>query len=239
MRNLLLILALTITSGVLYSQSKKNQIEQLQYTADSLNRVLNAERNLNIKKEIEFIGQISSLQTELNTLNLQSNSLNKTIKLLESKLLQQEEVKMEKDILLNDLQSNIRLLSDSITKLIQDKKQSKVLNGDYINSENQICNISNHLINQEFNFTVEYGVNDEWGCLLNFEGTAKIMINADLDNNNIVTYYVGEYDNPYLTFDFTNGNILDLYIGWEASPDCSKFGDSQSETYTKFIKGNR
>jgi hypothetical protein len=43
MRNLLLILALTITSGVLYSQSKKNQIEQLQYTADSLNRVLNSE----------------------------------------------------------------------------------------------------------------------------------------------------------------------------------------------------
>lgn len=239
MKNLLLILALTITSGVLYSQSKKEQNVILAIQIDSLNRVLNAERNLNIKKEIEFIGQISSLQTELKTLNLQSNSLNNTIKLLESKLLQQEKVKTEKDILLNDLQSNIRLLSDSITKLIQDKKQSKVLNGDYINSENQICNISNHLINQDFNFTVEYGVDDEWECLLNFEGTAKIVNNADLVNNENVTYYVGDYDNPYLTFNFTNGNTLDLEIGWEASPDCSKFGDSQSETYTKFIKGNR
>ena len=71
MRNLLLILALTITSGVLYSQSKKNQIEQLQYTADSLNRVLNAEKNTSLEKS----NKISDLERTISSLNTNVSKL--------------------------------------------------------------------------------------------------------------------------------------------------------------------
>ncbi|NBW60040.1 MAG: hypothetical protein EBR41_05690, partial [Crocinitomicaceae bacterium] len=60
-----------------------------------------------------------------------------------------------------------------------------------------------------------------------------------LNNSENVTYYVGEFDAPYLTFIITKGHTLDLIISWESSPNCSKFGDSQTETYTRFNKVNK
>jgi hypothetical protein len=213
-----ILFCLSLVTSIGFSQNKKDQIEALNFTIDSIVTVLGNERQNN---------------------TISTNSLNSTIGLLETKLKNYEEEKIEKEILIKELQNNIKLLQDSITKLIQNKTQSKVFNGDFINSKNQIFRISNHIIDQEFDFSVKYGLNDEWGCFLKYEGTAKIMTNRDLDNSENVTYYVGEFDYPYLTFIITKGKILDLIISWESSPDCSKFGDSQTENYTRFIKENQ
>jgi hypothetical protein len=213
-----ILFCLSMVTSIGFSQNKKDQIEALNFTIDSIVKVLGNERQNN---------------------TISTNSFNNTIRLLETKLKNYEEEKIEKEILIKELQNNIKLLQDSITKLIQNKTQSKVFNGDFINSKNQIFRISNHIIDQEFDFSVKYGLNDEWGCFLKFEGTAKIMTNRDIDNSENVTYYVGEFDYPYLTFIITKGEILDLIISWESSPDCSKFGDSQTETYTRFIKVNQ
>jgi hypothetical protein len=216
-----IFLAVLLASPISYSQSKKEQIEALNFSIDSL--------KLAIEKLNLIITDKEKKNKELETINLG----------ITIKLKKQEDEKIEKDVLVNELQSSVKLLQDSITKLIENKIQNKVFNGAYINSENQIFSISNHIINQEFDFSVKYGLNDEWGCLLEYEGTAKIMNNRDLNNSENVTYYVGEFDAPYLTFIITKGHTLDLIISWESSPNCSKFGDSQTETYTRFNKVNK
>ena len=118
MRNLLLILALTITSGVLYSQSKKNQIEQLQYTADSLNRVLNAEKNTSLEKS----NKISDLERTISSLNTNVSKL--TTELQKSKA--------EKEYEIGNLQSQLKSKMDSLqlinTELSRYKNANQVVN---------------------------------------------------------------------------------------------------------------
>ena len=117
MRNLLLILALTITSGVLYSQSKKNQIEQLQYTADSLNRVLNAEKNTSLEKS----NKISDLERTISSLNTNVSKL--TTELQKSKA--------EKEYEIGNLQSQLKSKMDSLqlinTELSRYKNANQVV----------------------------------------------------------------------------------------------------------------
>ena len=124
MRNLLLILALTITSGVLYSQSKKNQIEQLQYTADSLNRVLNAEKNTSLEKS----NKISDLERTISSLNTTISSLNTNVSKLTTEL---QKSKAEKEYEIGNLQSQLKSKMDSLqlinTELSRYKNANQVV----------------------------------------------------------------------------------------------------------------
>ncbi len=124
MKNLLLILALTITSGVLYSQSKKNQIEQLQYTADSLNRVLNAEKNTSLEKS----NKISDLERTISSLNTTISSLNTNVSKLTTEL---QKSKAEKEYEIGNLQSQLKSKMDSLqlinTELSRYKNANQVV----------------------------------------------------------------------------------------------------------------
>ena len=54
MKNLQLILAFIVMTGVSFSQSKKEQIEILTNRVDSLNNVLKTDRNSNNQKELVY-----------------------------------------------------------------------------------------------------------------------------------------------------------------------------------------
>jgi hypothetical protein len=131
------------------------------------------------------------------------------------------------------------MIADSLHSLQEvqmSAKQICTLNGTYHNSQNQIFTIRNYSENHEFEFYFKYGVNDEWECMRESEGTAKRMNNIQ-DEPGVITYYVGELEYPYLTFTFKNGGVLHLWADSQwLGMDCSKFGDSQEEKYTKFTK---
>jgi hypothetical protein len=118
MKNLLLILALTITSGVLYSQSKKEQNVILANQIDSLNRVLNAEKNTSLEKS----NKISDLERTISSLNTNVSKL--TTELQKSKA--------EKEYEIGNLQSQLKSKMDSLqlinTELSRYKNANQVVN---------------------------------------------------------------------------------------------------------------
>jgi uncharacterized protein (TIGR02145 family) len=99
-----ILFCLCLVTSIGFSQNKKDQIEALNFTFDSIVTILGNERQNN---------------------TISTNSLNNTIKLLETKLKNYEEEKIDKDVLVKELQSKIKLLQDSITKLIQNQIKTK------------------------------------------------------------------------------------------------------------------
>jgi hypothetical protein len=108
----ILVILVLCQVHLIMAQSKKNQIEQLQYTADSLNRVIDMDRNTNKQKiqelnsalitcktkilnqEISIDSLNSSTQSLINQLNLKSkelNQLNESIKAYEAEIKTLEE----------------------------------------------------------------------------------------------------------------------------------------------------
>ena len=123
----ILVILVLCQVHLIMAQSKKNQIEQLQYTADSLNRVIDMDRNTNKQKiqelnsalitcktkilnqEISIDSLNSSTQSLINQLNLKSkelNQLNESIKAYEAEiktleetnaLIQMKNIQLEKE----------------------------------------------------------------------------------------------------------------------------------------------
>ena len=115
MKLLLLLIAFIIMDGVSFSQSKKEQIEILTNRVDSLNSVLNAEKNTSIEKS----NKISALNTNVTKLTseLQTSKAESTSK-------QQE---------IGNLKSQLKIKTDSLALVKAELKK--------YNNANQIVNI--------------------------------------------------------------------------------------------------
>jgi hypothetical protein len=233
-----------------FAQSKKEEILVLNTRIDSITNVcntLNLEKAA-LQKEQEklkeaFASEKGLLQNELSETQKQLESVKKTFQ-SERALRLQIAAQKRSDSLdfvaeLVTLQETNRKVTDSLHSMQEAQaisQKAKSLNGSYYNSKNQVFTISNHTLDEAFDFSFKYGVNDEWECMRENEGTAKRMTTST-DEPGEVTYYVGEADYPYLTFIISNGNTIYLqadptFIGM----DCAKFGESQEETYTKFLR---
>lgn len=85
MKKILLIIILCQVH-VVFAQSKKNQIEQLQFTTDSLNRVIDFERNTNKQKIQELNSAIVNFETRILNLGKSIDSLNSANRTLNNEL---------------------------------------------------------------------------------------------------------------------------------------------------------
>lgn len=231
----LLLLTLSIPTLFL-AQSKKEEILLLNSQIDSITNVCNA---LNLEKAAlqkeqlklkeDFASEKSLLQNELSETQKQLESVKKTFQNERERRLQLEQIKSSDSL---RFVAEIALLQEAQATF----QKAKSLNGAYYNSKNQVFTISNFIIDQAFDFSYRYGVNDEWGCMREYEGTAHLMTNSSNETDE-VTYYVGEIDDPYLMFIIRNGNSIYLQANPEfIGMDCAKFGESQEETFTKFTR---
>jgi hypothetical protein len=233
-----------------FAQSKKEEILVLNARIDSITNVcntLNLEKAALQKEQLrlkeEFAGEKGLLQNELIETQKQLESVKKTFQSERELRLQIAEKKRSDSLHYMSeivmLQEANRKVTDSLRSLQEDRttgQKAKLLNDTYYNSKNQVFTISNHTLDEAFDFSFKYGVNDEWGCMIENEGTAKRMT-TEPNEPGEVTYYVGETDYPFLKFIISNGNTIYLQADPEfIGMDCAKFGESQEETYTKFIR---
>lgn len=234
MKTWYLLLLLFSLPTLFLAQSKKEEILLLNSRIDSLTIVcntLNSDKSLLQKEQIklkeECATEKSLLQNELSATQKQLESVKKTF---------QNERELRLQITEQKRRDSLHFVSEIATLQEAAAQKEKSLNGIYYNSKNQVFTISNYITDQAFDFSYQYGVNDEWECMREYEGTAQRMT-TEPDESNEITYYVGEIDYPYLKFKISNGNTIYLqadpeFIGF----DCAKFGESQEETYTKFVK---
>ena len=235
---------------LLLAQSKKEEILVLNARIDSITTVckaLNLEKAALEKEQMKLKEECATekrlLQNELSATQKQLESVKKAFQNERELRLQIAEQKRSDSL---DFVAEIATLQETYSKVTDSLRsmqkvqaigqKAKLLNGSYYNSKNQVFTISNHTLDEAFDFSFKYGVNDEWGCMIENEGTAK-RLTTSTDEPGEVTYYVGEADYPYLTFIISNGNTIYLQADPEfIGMDCAKFGESQEETYTKFLR---
>jgi hypothetical protein len=63
--------------NIAFSQSKREQIELLNFRVDSLNQILKAERNTHLEKVTAYNSTISNLQSQLSSLNQKMEEMTK------------------------------------------------------------------------------------------------------------------------------------------------------------------
>ena len=113
--------------------------------------------------------------------------------------------------------------------LITTTTYAQKYNGKYFNSVDQTLMIFNQN-EQDFDFQVSWGVNDEWGCFFTASGTAKFTSGTE-------AYYGIDAEWPDIQFFFGEGFDLHVEAGLDfMGNDCARFGDSGSEKYTFFKK---
>jgi len=201
MKLLLLLLAFIIMDGVSFSQSKKEQIEILTNRVDSLNSVLNAEKNTSIEKS----NKISALNTNVTKLTseLQTSKAESTSK-------QQE---------IGNLKSQLKIKTDSLALVKAELKK--------YNNANQIVNIpdanfkaylvSNTAINTNGDNEIQVSeasvFNDTIDCrsmnISNLKGIEAFTALTYLDcvDNQLTSLDVSQ--NTALTYLYCGGNKFD------------------------------
>jgi hypothetical protein len=107
---------------LIFAQSKKNQIEQLQFTADSLNRVIDFDRNSNKQKIQELNSAIVNFETRILNLGRSIDSLNSENRTLFNQLnLKSKELDRANNKLtdLNKINAHLQSQKDSLTKVLE------------------------------------------------------------------------------------------------------------------------
>lgn len=229
----LIIIILSFPTLIL-AQSKKEEILVLNTRIDSISNVCNtlklekaALQKEQEKLKEECLTEKSLLQNELSETQKQLESVKKTF---------QSERELRIQITEKKSSDSLHFVSEIASLQEAAAQKEKSLNGVYYNSKNQVFTISNYIIDQAFDFSYQYGVNDEWECMREYEGTAKLLT-TEANDPNEVTFYVGEAAYPSLKFRISNGNTIYLQADPEfIGMDCTKFGESQEVTYTKFTR---
>jgi hypothetical protein len=103
------------------------------------------------------------------------------------------------------------------------------LNGTYTNAKKQSLTITNHKPNASFDFAYTSGVKDEWGCLFNEKGTATFKSATE--------FFTGDTEYPEIIFKVSENEIL-VIAAYLMEFECGRYGDSQTEEYTKYKKKN-
>jgi uncharacterized protein (TIGR02145 family) len=106
-------LSLCISMG--FSQSKKEQIEQLTLHVDSLNSVLRAERNSHAQKITSLENTITQLNTKISDYTTQITSLNAQVSKLTADVQTNKAATVSKQQELQALQVQLKVKQDSLT----------------------------------------------------------------------------------------------------------------------------
>jgi uncharacterized protein (TIGR02145 family) len=107
--------ALLLYVGLVFSQSKKEQIEQLTLRVDSLNSVLRAERNSNALKITSLENSITQLNAKIVDYTAQITSLNAQVSTLTSDVQTNKAATARKQQELQALQAQLKVKQDSLT----------------------------------------------------------------------------------------------------------------------------
>jgi len=209
MKSLYIILFLLLTlPTLLFAQSKKEEILLLNTRIDSLTLVCNklsAEKVALQKEQTQLQEECTSekglLQNELLANQKQLESVKKAFQNERELRLQISEQKRSDSLLLvaeiAKLRQDTQQILDSISSLQELKvaaQKAKTLNGTFYNSKNQSFTISNYSVGESFDFSFKYGVQDEWGCLFETEGTAKLL-RCRIPLSKIYDYRFQKYSN--------------------------------------------
>lgn len=107
--------ALSLCLSMGFSQSKKEQIEQLTLRLDSLNSVLRAERNSNAQKITTLENNITQLNAQISDYTTQITSLNAQVSKLTADVQTNKAATVSKQQELQALQVQLKVKQDSLT----------------------------------------------------------------------------------------------------------------------------
>ena len=110
-----LAFALLLYVGLAFSQSKKEQIEQLTLRVDSLSSVLRAERNSNAQKITSLENSITQLNAKIVDYTAQITSLNAQVSTLTADVQTNKAATESKQKELQALQAQLKVKQDSLT----------------------------------------------------------------------------------------------------------------------------
>ena len=216
MKLLLLLLAFIVMDGVSFSQSKKKQIEILTIRVDSLNSVLNAEKNISTEKS----NKISDLSTKISNLESTISTLNTNVSNLTTELQTSKSKTASKQQEIGNLQSQLKFKTDSLVLV-----QLELIKYNNVN-QNQIVNIPDANFKAYLVGNTAINTNGDKEIQVSeasaFNGTIKCN---DLDISNLkgieafsALTYLSCRGNQLKSLDLSKNTAL-----WELSCDGNKF----------------
>jgi chromosome segregation ATPase len=107
-------LSIFFLTGLSFSQSKKEQIEQLTNRVDSLNQVLSSERSASSQKVSEFNAIISSLESKISSLNATISNLNLELQTSQTETSSKQTELNSKQQEITNLETQVKQKTDSL-----------------------------------------------------------------------------------------------------------------------------
>jgi uncharacterized protein (TIGR02145 family) len=107
-------LSIAFLTGISFSQSKKEQIEQLTNRVDSLNQVLSSERSTSSQKVSEFNATIGNLESKISSLNATISNLNLELQSSKTDASSKQTELNSKQQEITNLQTQVKQKTDSL-----------------------------------------------------------------------------------------------------------------------------
>ena len=173
--------------------------------------------------------EILLLNTRIDSLTLVCNKLSAEKVALQKEQTQlQEECTSEKGLLQNELLANQKQL-ESVKKAFQNERELRLQISEQKRSDSLLLVAEIAKLRQ-----------DTQQILDSISSLQEIQVAAQKAKtlNNKVTYYVGDdAEYPFLKFTIIDFRSIQIWADSEwIGMDCAKFGDSQEEKYTKFVR---
>jgi len=118
-------LSIFFLTGLSFSQSKKEQIEQLINRVDSLNQVLSTERSASSQKVSEFNATISNLESKISTLNATISNLNLELQTSKADASSKQTELNSKQQEITNLQAQVKQKTDSLALVLAELEKLK------------------------------------------------------------------------------------------------------------------
>jgi uncharacterized protein (TIGR02145 family) len=118
-------LSIFFLTGFSFSQSKKEQIEQLTNRVDSLNQVLSSERSTSSQKVSEFNATISNLESKISSLNATISNLNLELQTSKADASSKQAELNSKQQEITNLQAQVKQKTDSLALVLAELEKLK------------------------------------------------------------------------------------------------------------------
>jgi uncharacterized protein (TIGR02145 family) len=118
-------LSIFFLTAISFSQSKKEQIEQLTNRVDSLNQVLSSERSTSSQKVSEFNATISNLESKISSLNATISNLNLELQTSKTDASSKQAELNSKQQEITNLQAQVKQKTDSLALVLAELEKLK------------------------------------------------------------------------------------------------------------------
>jgi TolA-binding protein len=118
-------LSIFFLTGMSFSQSKKEQIEQLTNRVDSLNQVLSSERSASSQKVSEFNATISNLESKISSLNATISNLNLELQTSKADASSKQTELNSKQQEITNLEAQVKQKTDSLALVLVELEKLK------------------------------------------------------------------------------------------------------------------